>query len=110
MNILKVIFLDGSIPTKYGLRLNFDSKYLDVKNKLSSLCQLNPNLMLLCEISNSQIQLILHDDQKIKALNATEIHAYQLPEGGDESRSRTSSILGVNIEKGLKDIQRSPGK
>lgn len=103
-----VIFLDGTMPIKYGLRLNSDSKYLDFKKKLSTLCQLSPNLMLVCEISNSQIKCVLNDELKMKSVNATELVVYQLPEGGEDNRSRTSSIVGLNIEKGLKDIQRNP--
>ncbi|XP_055844484.1 ubiquitin carboxyl-terminal hydrolase 32 isoform X2 [Episyrphus balteatus] len=102
-----VIPLDGAIPIKYGLRLNPDSKYMDLKKNLSTLCHLKPYFMLVCELSNSQIRQILFDDQKIKSSSATELYVYQLPEDCNETRSRTSSTLGVNIEKGLKDIQRS---
>ncbi|XP_055373307.1 ubiquitin carboxyl-terminal hydrolase 32 isoform X2 [Condylostylus longicornis] len=103
-----VIFLDGGVPTKYGIRLNSDSTYYDIKKEVSNLCHLNPNLMLLCQVANSQIKIIFHDEQKFKSTTPTELHIYQLPEDNDDNRSRTSSILGVNIEKGLKDIQRSP--
>ncbi|KAM7355200.1 ubiquitin specific protease 32 isoform 3-T3 [Cochliomyia hominivorax] len=101
-----VILLDGSVPTKYGLRLNSESKYYDLKRKLASLCYLNPNFMLICEVWNSQIRQSFPDEDKIKPSSAKELYVYQLPEECTD-RSRSSSTLGINIEKGLKDIQRS---
>lgn len=96
------------MPTKYGLRLNSESKYFDLKRKLASLCCLSPNFMVICEVWNSQIKHIFPDDEKIKPTSAKELYVYQLPaECAD--RSRSSSTMGINIEKGLKDIQRSSG-
>lgn len=104
-----VILLDGSVPIKYGLRLNSESKYFDLKRKLALLSYLNPNFMLICEIWNSQIRHIFPDDEKIKPSSAKELYCYQLPEECQD-RSRSSSTMGINIEKGLKDIQRSSGR
>ncbi|XP_073841699.1 ubiquitin specific protease 32 isoform X2 [Musca autumnalis] len=101
-----VILLDGSVPIKYGLRLNSECKYFDLKRKLASLSYLNPNFMLICEIWNSQIRHIFPDEEKIKPTAAKELYCYQLPEECQD-RSRSSSTMGINIEKGLKDIQRS---
>lgn len=102
-----VVLLDGSVPIKYGLRLNSDSKYFDLKKELSNLCLLDSELMLICELSGSQIKCSLPNGQKIKTNTATEMYVYELPKG--YGRPRTSSQMGVNIEKGLKDIQRNPG-
>lgn len=96
------------MPTKYGLRLNSEAKYFDLKRKLASLCYLNPNFMLICEVWNSQIRHSFPDEDKIKPSSAKELYVYQLPEECND-RSRSSSTLGINIEKGLKDIQRSSG-
>ena len=96
------------MPTKYGLRLNSESKYFDLKRKLASLCYLSPNFMVICEVWNSQIRHIFLDDEKIKPTSAKELYVYQLP-AESVDRSRSSSTLGINIEKGLKDIQRSSG-
>ncbi|XP_075159626.1 ubiquitin specific protease 32 isoform X2 [Haematobia irritans] len=101
-----VILLDGSVPIKYGLRLNSESKYFDLKRKLATLSYLNPHFMLICEIWNSQIRHIFPDDEKIRPSAAKELYCYQLPEECHD-RSRSSSTLGIHIEKGLKDIQRS---
>lgn len=95
---------------KYGLRLNSEMKYWDLKKQLSELCILDPELMLICELSNSQIRCILPNDQKIKPNTAVELYVYELPKLDNVLvRSRAGSELAINIEKGLKDIQRTPG-
>ncbi|XP_055677370.1 ubiquitin carboxyl-terminal hydrolase 32 isoform X2 [Lutzomyia longipalpis] len=101
-----VIFLDGSVPIKYGLRLNSDAKYMELKMELSHVCNLDPDLMLCCEILESQVRTILQDDQKVKASTATELYVYELPKMGGNERSLCNSEIGLSIEKGLKDIQR----
>lgn len=52
-----VIRLDGSVPVKYGLRLNNDEKYGALKNALSSLCGIPPHLMKLAEVQNAVIKV-----------------------------------------------------
>lgn len=104
-----VILLDGSVPIKYGLRLNSDSRYSDFKKELSTLCNLHPSLMLVCELYNSQIRCALMDNHRLKVSSATDLFVYEIPKG-DLWRARTSSELGMTIENGLKDIQRNPGK
>lgn len=104
-----VILLDGSVPIKYGLRLNSDSRYSDFKKELSTLCHLHPSLMLVCELYNSQIRCALMDNHRLKVSSATDLFVYEIPKG-DLWRARTSSELGMTIENGLKDIQRNPGK
>uniref|UniRef100_A0A182NQT2 ubiquitinyl hydrolase 1 n=1 Tax=Anopheles dirus TaxID=7168 RepID=A0A182NQT2_9DIPT len=102
-----VMLLDGSVPVKYGLRLNSETKYWDLKKHLSDLCGLEPEQMLICELSNSQIRFILSNEHRIKPSTACELYAYELPKMDSVLRSRTGSELGINIEKGLKDIQRN---
>lgn len=36
------MLLDGSVPIKYGVRVNSEGTYADVKKKLSELCGLPP--------------------------------------------------------------------
>ncbi|XP_055541927.1 ubiquitin carboxyl-terminal hydrolase 32 isoform X2 [Wyeomyia smithii] len=104
-----VTLLDGSVPCKYGLRLNSDMKYWDLKKQLAEMCALDPEQMLICELSNSQIRYILPNDQKVKPSTACELYVYELPKLGNVLvRSRAGSELAINIEKGLKDIQRAP--
>lgn len=104
-----VVLLDGQVPVKYGLRLNSESKYIDLKRDLSKLCNLDAALMLICELSNSQIRCVLADDQKLKVSTATELFVYEIPKS-DFFRQRSSTEIGINIENGLKDIQRNKGK
>ncbi|KAJ6636569.1 Ubiquitin carboxyl-terminal hydrolase 32, partial [Pseudolycoriella hygida] len=101
-----VILLDGQEPTKYGVRLNSDSKYIDFKRELSKLCNLDAALMLVCELSNSQIRCICPDEQKLKVSTATELFVYEIPKN-DFFRQRSSTEIGISIENGLKDIQRN---
>lgn len=100
--------MDGQVPVKYGLRLNSESKYIDFKRELSKLCNLDAALMLVCELSNSQIRCALPDEQKLKVSTATELFVYEIPKNGF-FRQRTSTEIGISIENGLKDIQRNQG-
>ncbi|XP_017089550.2 ubiquitin carboxyl-terminal hydrolase 32 isoform X2 [Drosophila bipectinata] len=101
-----VILLDGSVPIKYGLRLNSECKYADLKHKLATLCNLQPSLMLVCELWNSQIRQVLADEEKLRTQSAKDLYIYQLPEQNNV-RTRSNSVLSMHIEQGLKDIQRS---
>lgn len=103
-----MIRLDGTVPIKYGLRLNSDSKYADFKIELSKLCNLDAKLMLVCELSNSQIRCSLSDAQKLKVSTATELFVYEIPKG-DFWKPRVNTEKIFNIGQGLKDIQRNPG-
>ncbi|XP_039429605.1 ubiquitin carboxyl-terminal hydrolase 32 isoform X3 [Culex pipiens pallens] len=105
-----VSLLDGSVPVKYGLRLNSEQKYWDLKKALGEMCGLEPELLLICELSNSQIRCILPNEQKIKPSTAcSPLYVYELPKFDNVlARSRAGSELAINIEKGLKDIQRTP--
>lgn len=107
--LVSVILLDGQVPVKYGLRLNSECKYIDFKKDLSKLCSLDAALMLVCELSNSQIRCVLSDEQKLKISTATELFVYEIPKS-DFFRQRSSTEIGISIENGLKDIQRNKGK
>lgn len=52
-----VIQKDGSLPTRYGLRLDVDEKYDTLKKELSKLCKIPPNQLLLIEVQNSMIKV-----------------------------------------------------
>lgn len=64
--------------------------------------------MLVCELSNSQIRCALPDNQKLKVSTATELFVYEIPKG-DFWMTRNNTEVVLNIEQGLKDIQRNPG-
>lgn len=107
-----MVLLDGTVPVRYGLRLNSECRYKNLKWELAELCEhaVEPELMLCCEVADAQIRCVLPDEMKIKVNSATDIYVYELPKGGCCDRPRTSSEMGVNIEKGLKDIQRTAGE
>lgn len=52
-----VIKLDGTVPVKYGLRMNADDKHSVVKSKLSSLSGITANNLKLAEIIGAQIKV-----------------------------------------------------
>lgn len=54
-----VIRLDGSVPVKYGLRLNMDEKYSSVKTALSGLCGVSAHLLRLAEVTAAQIKVCI---------------------------------------------------
>lgn len=75
-----MVCLNGSTPIKYGLRLNSEAKYLELKDQLHKLCGIASERLLLAEVAYSQIRQILADDIRINPNTATELYAYELPE------------------------------
>lgn len=55
--VILVIKLDGTVPVKYGLRMNADDKHSVVKSKLSSLSGISANNLKLTEIIGAQIKV-----------------------------------------------------
>ncbi|PZC82636.1 hypothetical protein B5X24_HaOG210080 [Helicoverpa armigera] len=84
---LRVMLLDGSVPIKYGVRVNSEGTYLDLKKKLSELCGLAPESMLIVEVSGATIGRVLEDSAKISAASACELYAYELPQQDDDDAS-----------------------
>ncbi|XP_059478649.1 ubiquitin carboxyl-terminal hydrolase 32 [Neocloeon triangulifer] len=100
-----VVRLDGSVPVKYGMRLNMDSKYSAVKEHLSQLTGLPPCKLSLTEVASAQLRLTFSDSDKIKPQYASPLYAYELPatlaalEGlDDEERSSLGSTGSRNSE------------
>ena len=52
-----VVHLEGSTPTKYGLLLNNDDRYKDVKRELSKYCGLVCSQLLLVEIFGASVKV-----------------------------------------------------
>lgn len=52
-----VMFLDGRQPVKYGLRLEMDEKYEQLKEKLTELCEVPSSRLLLVEMYASNIRV-----------------------------------------------------
>lgn len=53
-----VIHLEGTTPTKYGLLLNNDDRYKDVKRELSKYCGLSCSQLLLVEIFGASVKVL----------------------------------------------------
>lgn len=79
MAIYAVILLNGSIPNKYGLRVNSDSTFRVVKQEISKLCGLNVNSLLICELFTSQIKRVYYDNEKLQPTTLKELYVYELP-------------------------------
>lgn len=75
-----VIPLNGKCPVKYGLRLNSESKYIELKQQLEKLCNIESYRLLLAELQLCQIKSIISDDLRINPTTATQLYAYELPD------------------------------
>ncbi|KAK2185909.1 hypothetical protein NP493_217g02044 [Ridgeia piscesae] len=73
-----VVRLDGSTPTKYGLRLNMDEKYKGLKRHLGELCDIPATQLLLAEVFGALIKSFPHNDQKIRTVLSGTMYAYEL--------------------------------
>ncbi|CAB3219962.1 unnamed protein product [Arctia plantaginis] len=82
---IRVMLLDGSVPIKYGVRVNSEGTYLDLKKKLSELCGLPPEALLIVELSGASIGRVFEDGAKISGVSALELFAYELPHSDCES-------------------------
>jgi len=52
-----VIRQDGSVPIKYGLTLDMEAKYSELKPSLSQLCKIPPQNLLLVDIVQAQFRV-----------------------------------------------------
>ncbi|KAI0214877.1 Ubiquitin carboxyl-terminal hydrolase 32 [Lamellibrachia satsuma] len=73
-----VVRLDGSTPTKYGLRLNMDEKYKGLKSHLGELCDIPATQLLLAEVFGALVKSFPHNDQKIRTVLTGTMYAYEL--------------------------------
>ncbi|XP_066148846.1 ubiquitin carboxyl-terminal hydrolase 32 isoform X1 [Euwallacea fornicatus] len=91
-----VVRLSGEVPTKYGLRLNSEAKYGDLKEHLSDLCRVEDKRMLLAEVAFYQIKSLLPDENRINPGTALELYAYELSasHGGSESEGERDDNAG----------------
>ncbi|KAK5638365.1 hypothetical protein RI129_012660 [Pyrocoelia pectoralis] len=102
-----VIYLNGETPMKYGLRLNSEAKYSELKLQLHGLCNIPPDQLLLAEIAHSQIQDVLSDDGRINISTATELYAYELP-GSDVCVAFNKPCAGVEDDALESALAQSP--
>lgn len=51
------MFLDGRQPVKFGLKLEIDDKYRELKEELGNLCGIPASRLLLVEMYSSNIKV-----------------------------------------------------
>uniref|UniRef100_A0A670YV54 ubiquitinyl hydrolase 1 n=1 Tax=Pseudonaja textilis TaxID=8673 RepID=A0A670YV54_PSETE len=91
--------LDGTTPVRYGLRLNMDEKYSDLKKHLSDLCALKPDQILLAEVHSSNIKNFPQDSQKVRHSTTASLCAFEVPIPGSPT-SASSSPLQTDFYRG----------
>ncbi|KAJ8312078.1 hypothetical protein KUTeg_009451 [Tegillarca granosa] len=100
------IRLDGSVPVKYGLRLNMDEKYKTLKKELSELTNIPSDQILFVEIMGPIVKTLPQDNQKVRTLLGGILYAYELPPQ-DEIKPMTAEEEKISKSSiGLNDIQR----
>lgn len=65
-----VIHLEGTTPTKYGLLLNNDDRYKDVKRELSNYCGLSCSQLLLVEIFGASVKVLCRCETVVTNVSA----------------------------------------
>ncbi|XP_053617515.1 ubiquitin carboxyl-terminal hydrolase 32 isoform X2 [Plodia interpunctella] len=76
---VRVMLLDGSVPVKYGVRVNSEGTYLELKKKLSELCGLPEESMLLVELSGATLGRVLEDGARVAGAGAADLCVYETP-------------------------------
>lgn len=81
-----VVRLDGSVPLKYGLRLNLDDKYKTLKRELAELCDLSAEQLLLVEIAGAMVRSFPQDNQKVRNFVGGILYAYEIPSVSEDPK------------------------
>jgi hypothetical protein len=102
--------LNGETPIKYGLRLNSEAKYVELKQQLHRLCNIRTDRFLLAELAYSQIRQVLNDEARINPGTATELYAYELPDNTRKSHEIDDLSNDTDVEVAASDssLARSP--
>jgi ubiquitin carboxyl-terminal hydrolase 6/32 len=106
-----VIRQDGSVPVKYGLTMDMEAKYSDIKPCLSKLCKIPAGSLILVDIVQSQFRVTSNVEQKLKGLNGSCIFAYEFPSLSPQTAlisvsSSSSCSQKAVVPQSLSDIQR----
>ncbi|XP_059091560.1 ubiquitin carboxyl-terminal hydrolase 32-like isoform X2 [Tigriopus californicus] len=96
-----VIKQDGSVPIKYGLTLNMESRYSSVRPHLSELCGIPPQNLILVDIVQCQFRAIPAEEQKLKGMNKSCIYAYEFHSTMNTTKSAR------NEQQSFSEIQRN---
>ena len=65
------------MPVKYGLVLDMEAKYSDIRPLLSRLSRLPAEHLLLVDIVQSQFRVSAQEETKLKGLNGSCLFAYE---------------------------------
>ncbi|EDV23557.1 uncharacterized protein TRIADDRAFT_58322 [Trichoplax adhaerens] len=90
-----VVNMDGSTHTKYGLCLNSEGRYYDVKVALMDYTQLEPSQMLLVELFGAQVKNFVLDTEKIRSGFMGLLYIYEIDLPVDESFSSSPTVVEV---------------
>jgi len=66
--LFSVIRQDGSVPLKYGLTLQSEARFSLIRVRLSRLCGIPQNSLILVDISQSQLK-VRKDDNELTLLD-----------------------------------------
>ncbi|XP_030848149.1 ubiquitin carboxyl-terminal hydrolase 32 isoform X3 [Strongylocentrotus purpuratus] len=89
-----VVRLDGSVPVKYGLRLNTDDKYKSLKKQLADLCDMGSDQLVLAEIGGAMVRSFPSEAQKIRTMLGGILYAYEVPQTSPSSGICKSASQG----------------
>lgn len=101
-----VVYLDGRIPVKYGLRLNAEEKYLCIKQQLSEHCNIPAEQLMLAEVVASMIKSIPADEQRIRTNMNGLLYAYEIPWFQDSNGYEDMPMIKQQEPQTLTQIQR----
>ena len=108
-SIYLVIHLEGSRPTRYGIRLDGDSPVSQLKAQLSTLSSLSIEQIGFFDSTPAYFRLNLfmdNDQTKIKQLPSREITAYELPLNKSCDASNEATLLKTPSSRYIIAIHR----
>ncbi|XP_071850144.1 ubiquitin carboxyl-terminal hydrolase 32-like isoform X3 [Apostichopus japonicus] len=100
-----VVRIDGSVPLKYGLRLNLDDKYRTLKRELAELCNLSAEQLLLVEIAGAMVKSFPQDNQKVRSFVGA--YAYEIPLVQDDTKKADEEVKNTESPQGTSSTTTS---
>ncbi|XP_066297333.1 ubiquitin carboxyl-terminal hydrolase 32-like isoform X2 [Branchiostoma lanceolatum] len=94
-----VMKLDGSVPVRYGLRLNADEKNLVLKKQLGELCDIDVSQLLLLETFGATIKSFPSDGQRVRSVLGGNLFAYEIPPVQNSSTEEESEGKAVETSE-----------
>ena len=97
-----VIRQDGSVPVKYGLTMEMESRHSAIKPLLARLCSIPPSNLIVVDIVKSHLRPLAPEEQKVKSLNGSCIFAYEF-----HSQPLNNNFNLRSSNQSFSDIQRN---